>query len=70
MSEIIVLVRLVLSAFLGALVGMEREFHGRAAGLRTHILVCIGSALFTLTSLLISVKYSNLGIIDPSRIAA
>jgi putative Mg2+ transporter-C (MgtC) family protein len=70
MSEIIVLARLVLSAFLGALVGLEREFHGRAAGLRTHILVSVGSALFTVTSLLISSRYDNLGMIDPTRIAA
>jgi putative Mg2+ transporter-C (MgtC) family protein len=36
---------LLVSAVLGAVVGLEREVHGRPAGLRTHILVCLGSAL-------------------------
>ena len=38
------LVRLAMAALLGGIIGYERERHGRAAGLRTHILVCIGSA--------------------------
>lgn len=40
--------RLILAASLGAVVGLEREYHGRAAGLRTHMLVCLGAALITL----------------------
>jgi putative Mg2+ transporter-C (MgtC) family protein len=40
--------RLVVAALLGAVVGWERESRGRAAGLRTHMLVAVGSALFTL----------------------
>jgi putative Mg2+ transporter-C (MgtC) family protein len=39
------LVRLLLAAICGGLVGMERGRHGRAAGLRTHSLVCLGAAL-------------------------
>jgi len=36
--------RLILAVVLGGLVGLEREMHGRPAGFRTHILVCLGSA--------------------------
>lgn len=43
-----VTVRLLLAAVLGGLLGYERETHGQAAGLRTHMLVAIGSALFVL----------------------
>lgn len=38
--------RLLLSAILGAAIGLEREVHGHPAGMRTHLLVCVGSALF------------------------
>ena len=42
------LVRIVVAAGLGGLVGLERELDEKAAGLRTHMLVAVGSALFTL----------------------
>jgi len=42
--------RLLLAAGLGAVVGLEREWRDRTAGLRTHMLVCIGSAAFTIVS--------------------
>ena len=45
-------VRVLVAAVLGGLVGWEREAKGRAAGLKTHILVSIGSALFVLAPLL------------------
>ena len=70
MTLIVVMVRLFLSALFGALVGIERELHGRAAGLRTHILVALGSALFMITSLLVGSAYGHIGDVDPSRIAA
>lgn len=54
--------RLILSATLGMIVGFERERAHKPAGLRTHMLVCLGSCLFTLVSLEFS--------IDPARIAA
>jgi len=44
--------RLVLAGVLGAVVGYERESHGRPAGLRTYILVSLGACLFTLVSIL------------------
>ncbi len=51
MSIIMILERLGLAVVLGGLVGLEREIHGRAAGFRTHILVCIGAALIMLVSI-------------------
>lgn len=46
-----VVVRLLLAALLGALVGLERELAGKPAGLRTHMLVALGAALFVLIPL-------------------
>ncbi len=46
-----VLIRVFLAALFGGLIGSERGRHGRAAGLRTHILVCVGSAITSLTGL-------------------
>ncbi|WP_347332769.1 MgtC/SapB family protein [Marinimicrobium locisalis] len=43
---VIVIVRLLLAALLGGLLGFERELRGKAAGIRTHMLVCMGAALF------------------------
>ncbi len=45
-----VVFRLLLSALAGGIIGFERGRHGSAAGLRTHILVCIGAAMTSLTS--------------------
>jgi len=55
-----------LAILLGGLIGLERELHGHPAGLRTHILVCLGSTLLTLTSITISAQMGG----DPARIAA
>ncbi len=45
-----VMVRLTLAAVLGGVLGFEREQHGKAAGVRTHMLVAMGAALFVLVS--------------------
>lgn len=45
---VIVVVRLLVAALLGGLLGLERELRGKAAGVRTHMLVCMGAALFIL----------------------
>lgn len=45
---VIVVTRLLLAALLGGLLGFEREQRGKAAGIRTHMLVCMGAALFVL----------------------
>jgi putative Mg2+ transporter-C (MgtC) family protein len=67
-------VRLVIAAALSGLIGLEREWRERAAGLRTHMLVGVGSALFTLVSAYgfndFLVGGSNVVRADPSRIAA
>lgn len=42
--------RLVLAAILGGILGLEREQQGKAAGIRTHMLVCLGAALFVVAS--------------------
>ncbi|MCK5450142.1 MAG: MgtC/SapB family protein [Candidatus Omnitrophica bacterium] len=70
MTGLVLLCRFILSAILGGLIGIERELHGCAAGLRTHILVGIGSTLFMITSVGVATEYSQLGVVDPSRIAA
>ena len=58
------LLKLFLALIAGGLIGMERERRERPAGLRTHILVCLGSTLITL----VSMRLSPAG--DPGRIAA
>lgn len=63
-----VLVRLVLSVLFGGFIGIERGRHGRAAGLRTHILVCLGAAMTSLLGVFITVKLGLAS--DTSRIAA
>jgi putative Mg2+ transporter-C (MgtC) family protein len=62
--ELEMVLRLLLATFLGAVVGFQREYSGKEAGLRTNILICLGSALFTVLSI-----YAFPGS-DPSRIAA
>jgi putative Mg2+ transporter-C (MgtC) family protein len=63
-------VSLILAAALGLAVGFEREIHGHPAGLRTHMLVAVGSALFTVLSAYGFGAGSTAAPIDPTRIAA
>ncbi len=51
MDEQTIALRLGLALLLGGMLGLERELRGHAAGLRTHLLVCLGSCLFTLASI-------------------
>jgi putative Mg2+ transporter-C (MgtC) family protein len=68
------LARLTLAAVLGGAIGFERELRDREAGLRTHLLVCLGSALFTIVSAYGFRDFLTSGdqVIraDPTRIAA
>ncbi|HYX88303.1 MAG TPA: MgtC/SapB family protein [Gaiellaceae bacterium] len=68
------LLRLALAAVLGGLIGVERELREREAGLRTHLLVSLGSALFTISSAygFHSFLASGQSVVraDPTRIAA
>jgi len=57
--------RLLLAAVLGGGIGFQRERASKPAGLRTHVLICLGSALFTVVSIL-----GFTGNVDPARIAA
>lgn len=69
-----VLLRLAVAAVLGGAIGLERELRERGAGLRTHLVVAVGSALFTLVSAYgfrdFLVHGGNLVRADPTRIAA
>jgi putative Mg2+ transporter-C (MgtC) family protein len=63
-----VLLRLFVAAALGGAIGVERELRERQAGLRTHLVVSVGAALFTLVS---AYGFSSFdGKVDPTRIAA
>jgi putative Mg2+ transporter-C (MgtC) family protein len=63
-------VRLLAAALLGAGLGLEREIHGHQAGMRTHMMVSLGSALFTILSIYGFPQMSGMGATDPSRISA
>ena len=68
------LLRLALAAVLGGLIGVERELREREAGLRTHLLVALGSALFTIVGAYGFHAFLDTGAnvvrADPTRIAA
>lgn len=67
MSDIEIVAKLLISVLFGGVIGYVRERYGKAAGLRTHIMVCFGSTLFTLASIYMMTisKFA-----DPSRIAS
>jgi putative Mg2+ transporter-C (MgtC) family protein len=60
-----IILRLLLAAVLGAGIGYQRERCNKPAGLRTHILISVGAALFTVVSL-----FGFSDGVDPSRVAA
>ena len=66
----IVVIRLLLACVLGGVIGYERESTNRPAGFRTHILVCVGSALVMITSQYIFERYKGVTNIDPARLGA
>lgn len=69
--ELPILGRLFLALVLGAAVGLERELSGKPAGLRTIVLICVGSALLTEMSIVVGgMVVSDLVRPDPGRIAA
>jgi putative Mg2+ transporter-C (MgtC) family protein len=70
MSHWVVFHRLVVTALLAGWIGYERERQGRAAGLRTHILVALGSCLVMLTALDMMDTLAGRVEIDPTRLAA
>lgn len=63
-----VALRILLALIFGGCIGLERGYHGRAAGLRTHILVCLGAAMAAMTGIF---EVSVLGFsADPLRVGA
>ncbi len=63
MEYIEVIFKFILAVFLGGIIGWEREMVNKPAGLRTHIIVCLGSTLITIVSTTLTGS-------DPGRIAA
>ena len=66
LSDAELIQRLLLAAFLGGVIGLEREWRNKDAGLRTNILIAIGSAVFTL----MSIELTDARTGDTSRVAA
>ncbi|MDP2278773.1 MAG: MgtC/SapB family protein [Nitrospirota bacterium] len=73
LSETEIIIRLLLGAVLGGVIGFERQVHGRQAGFRTQLLVCVASVLV----MIVSEYYHHLSYmnpsyvrVDPGRIAA
>ena len=62
--------KLALATFLGGVIGWEREASGKAAGLRTNILICVGAALLTELSIHFSTIPDGVPRWDPARISA
>lgn len=69
-TETVALTRLAVSFLLGGLIGIERYVHKHPAGVRTFMLICLGSTLATLASIWICQTNMNLINGDPGRIAA
>jgi putative Mg2+ transporter-C (MgtC) family protein len=65
-----ILIRLFLSFILGGLIGWERESRRQPAGLRTHMLICLGATLLMLVSIFIPQTFKSFQNGDPGRIAA
>lgn len=73
MSEWEGLLRLAAAAAIGGMIGFEREMLDKSAGLRTHMLVCLGAAMFMVVSLLLTYEFSTGPIVsrvDPTRIGS
>jgi putative Mg2+ transporter-C (MgtC) family protein len=64
------MLRLIIAAFAGAVIGIERELRGKPAGLRTIVLIAMGSALFMIGSQHIALMTPDDVVNDPARIAA
>ncbi|MEC4677129.1 MAG: MgtC/SapB family protein [Nitrospirota bacterium] len=64
------LIRLLIASLFGGLVGLERDIHGRDAGLRTHLLVSLGAGVFMVLSEVVATSAKLGSFSDPTRIAA
>ena len=71
LSNIDILERIVLSLVAGIIIGLEREWSAKPAGLRTYSLVCDGSAIFMIVGIKLAEEFAGTGAgSDPSRIAS
>ncbi len=70
LTDMQIIIRLTVALVLSGLIGLERQINRRTAGLRTHILVSVGSCLIMLTSLYVFDIYKKIASLDPTRIAA
>ncbi|MDR1326881.1 MAG: MgtC/SapB family protein [Heliobacteriaceae bacterium] len=66
----IYIIRVVAAVLLGFAIGLEREYSNKYAGLRTHILVCLGACVFTIISIYGFPALSEVAVRDSSRVAA
>ena len=66
-STLTVAIRTLLSIICGGIIGYDRNVHGAAAGIRTHILVCLGAMLCMTTGQFAAIYYAS---VDPTRIGA
>ncbi len=69
-QQMLILIKLLISATLGGFIGYERERQNRWAGFRTHILVCMGSCLIMITSVEVAAINGGMFTADPGRLAA
>ncbi|MBO5047749.1 MAG: MgtC/SapB family protein [Clostridia bacterium] len=67
-SALGILIRLLLALSVGLVIGIDREMKRRVAGIKTHILVCLGAALVMVTSQYMMMNFENSG--DPARLGA
>ncbi len=63
------ILRLVIAALLGALLGLERSLAGKHAGMRTYALVSLGSALFTIAGVAASYQFAAFSGVNPLQLA-
>ncbi|MFO8100596.1 MAG: MgtC/SapB family protein [Dehalococcoidia bacterium] len=66
-TEAEMILRILFAAVMGAVIGLQRELAGKPAGLRTHALICMGAALFTVVSI---EGFEKADLVDASRVAA
>ncbi|MEW6097371.1 MAG: MgtC/SapB family protein [bacterium] len=68
MDLVDIILRPLLAVIMGGVIGAERQLHRKAAGFRTHILVCVGSTLMMLVAIFIYYSFKEETNIDPGRI--
>ena len=68
-NTLAVLLRLLLACVVGAVIGLNREYHNKGAGMKTHVLVCVGSALTMVVGEYVSVRFPEARA-DMNRIGA